>query len=1091
MGTASNSDGQFSFVYPYLKETDSLAFSAIGYNEVVMSVAKLQKCNKVLLEPSIYQLSEVEVRKNDPLEILHKAINRIPENYPQEFYQLKGFYRELIKEDSSYIKMSEAICKFQLTPYTNEFRSDEASIEAIMWHINSNQSSVFKYTRPIGLDGDGAYDNICTPKGDKVEILGARSSLDMRQGTREVSLFGGPLSVIAKDKVKYGSYDVHFFDKIWFKRHHFKLLDIVQKGSHRLFKIGMYPNKDTKAAIPSTQAYFTGLIYIDTHSYAIASINYNVVIKKPGGYTSKHQIGFGKKKTIRKVSNTFYGSQTNIEYEENGDKWYLKHCKKTWPVRLYFSEEKKSFLYTSDRELFITEVIPDTIQRLDSNKLFENQYNNIFYDFENGYDSDFWVKQNIPPYTQLQDSIRNNLERYYSLKKQFSENNVYNDTLQSPVAIKEIVCDTLFGVKRCDPYHWMENYSDGRQQEYLNAENDYSANKQILYKSLIDNVYRELIKRQRTSAEEQDSTLVGDYVYYWQRLKGSMVYNYYRRNVITPKKETLLDVNELSNGHDYYEINLAQPSPDNKYLFYLVDFTGDNIHTVFMKDLKNNKVIDTGITDASEQIFWSNDAKKIVYRNGLEGQGSDKIIAFSVEDPARTDTLFEIKNRKNWLTIGKSIDNTCFVISESSMEANHCYYINASLKGSVNEVYPFKDSVDVNVTHFNGGFWMMSNEFIPNYGLYYRNDSSNTLQTIFEKPEALFLSYILFDKYIAIKTSENLKEYITILRKSDLKELDKIGFKEGVYQLMNINKSEDQRYLNFSYESFTKHGVKYQYDFNQLKLSEQKADNYEGKYKHRLVYATSDDGVQIPVSIVYTHRIKRNGTNPAVVKAYGSNGASVEPYLSVSDRYLLDNGILIVYPHVRGGKDLGINWWKAARRLHKQNTYNDFIAAVKYIVENKWAAKDKIVARGGSAGGLLMGVVANQSPELFNTVILDYPTVDLISSAYQEGVEVLYNEYGDVKGNAKDFNNVLKYNPYDNIKARKYPNMLYVTSLTDDRCYCWESAKCVARLRENNQSDSDILLITKDGGGHGGNASYYDYVREEAFIISFIIAHLN
>ncbi|TAJ15733.1 hypothetical protein DMA11_00595 [Marinilabiliaceae bacterium JC017] len=1088
MGTAGNESGVFIFNIPHGEKTDSLTFSGLGYGQEKVAICQLIGNEVVYLSPKTYELDEVIVKKNDPVVIIKKAIAKIPDNYPSSTFQLRGFYRELVKENEVFTKMAEAVCRFELAPYGVAY--DEEA--AIYQYIRSDQKAFYNYKSALNIISP--FDNCLTCVDEKVEIEGCRSSMDYSSCPVDISICGGPLSLMAMDKAKYNSFDdLHFFDKTWFRRHTFKLKNIVAQGDLRLFEIEMIPKRKNASVQRIAKNAYTGMLYIDTDSYAFVRIDYELHIEDPKGYNSKHPDGFGRKSKIRTDYAALYSYKGSITYSKYQNKWYLKNCFWNWPIDYRYGGVEKSYFIETWRELFVNEVITDSLLPLNPEKLFANQQNNSLYDFPNAYDSVFWTNLNMPPSTRLRDSVRKALEKEHALETQYAQRFHNYEGMEAPVA-EEVECkEILWGEKCNDPYKWLEYAWNPKVKKYIQAENLYTQGQMQPYVSLQKKIYRELLPYQGVDSVGWEVDTVGCYVYYRKGKKGLSHKDIYRKNIITNKEELLLDINQLATGHEYYSVDIFRASPDNRYLAYSVDLIGDLMLTYNIIDMVSGELLPVTISNVLE-LYWSTDSKKVIYQNYNSTGISDKVFVQPIDGSFKEMQIFQAEVPRFDLYLSQTIDKKYFLISEGNQFSNSMYFNEASLNQlNPTLLLPYQEGVIYSVSHQRGHWFVITNRDHKNNGLYCIDDVTGQEQLLAGNTTSYFYSYRITDDYLVINERDNLKDRIRVLSRQTLQELHRIEFPYEVYRLKIDHDDKREHQQKFTLSTFTEPMKTYSLDLENGEVNFIRQESVNGgkevKYKHKVLYATSADGTSIPISYIYTNKIKKNGKHPVVMMAYGAYGKPVEPEFRYNYRFLLDKGIGIAFPHVRGGNDLGADWWIQGREQNKINTFNDFIAAAQYLLENNYCAPGKLVADGGSAGGLLMGAVANMAPDIFNSIIVQYPLLDMISSLNKS--QVIEYEWGDVKNKKEDYEYVKSYSPYDNVVAQNYPNMMFITSMTDERCYYWECAKTVAKLRKHNQADSKILLLTKQTGGHGGSSSYYDYYREDSLVLAFIFANLN
>ena len=492
LGVVANIEGNFNLYSSSVTLNDSLVFSALGYESYCIKLEHYDIDNKfdILLNPKVFSIDEVIVKVKDPIEIIQKAIKNIPDNYPNRKHSASGLYRELIKENDEYIKIAEAACSFQLESYNKQLDP----IQAVESWQYTGESSIFRW-KP-GIIIAPAFDNFFTVPDDQVCVLACRSSKDYSKCPLEINLVGGPLTMIAADKVKYNSFDLqHFFDDKWFRRHHFVLEDIIPFNNLRIYVIGFSPKRKNHTRNTNDELSYSGKLYIDTEDYAFVTIEYKVPFEKPKVRAVKRTDGFGKKPLIIKDSVLLKTYNARINYFSHQGKWYLKSVFTYWPLSYIYTQTGKCYNFQIWRELFINDIITDSLKECSSGKIFANTANNSLYDYPFNYDENFWDKYNMPPNTMLRDSIRRNLEKREDINIQFSSRVNQNDTIEVPIAKRGNYIDTLWGEIRIDPYQWLEEPWKDQVKNYIDTENNYTKWQMQPLMGIQNKLYREMISR--------------------------------------------------------------------------------------------------------------------------------------------------------------------------------------------------------------------------------------------------------------------------------------------------------------------------------------------------------------------------------------------------------------------------------------------------------------------------------------------------------------------------------------------------------------------------------------------------------------------
>lgn len=676
-----------------------------------------------------------------------------------------------------------------------------------------------------------------------------------------------------------------------------------------------------------------------------------------------------------------------------------------------------------------------------------------------------------------------------------------NDFPTPPEA--EMMPDTFvnFGQTRIDNYFWMKDKNNPKVVDYLHAENAYTDTVMASTQGLQQKIYDEILGRIKEDDESYPS-LSNGYYYYSRTEKGKQYRTYCRKkgNVDAPE-EIFFDVNQMAEGKAAYMFGGYSISPDNTKAAYFFNETGSFAdYTLKIKDLSTGKDLDFEVKGATS-FAWANDKKIIfygvmdqvtlrpyqVYRQAI---GNPKIeLVYEEKDPKFTVGVSETKTRE-WILISSGSSTTSetrFVSADKPME-------------KFNVFMPRVQDVDYDIYSHKEFFFIRYKDKKNLNGKVYqvaKNDYAN---------RSAWKEIIAHDKDVRIEGLGIQKDFLIVeTRKNGLAEIEirnlrngnkkSVSFPEPVYNAYsNGNPEYDASTVRYSYTSLNRPTSLYEYNCENdkstmLKQQEVPSGFNPDDYVVERLWADASDSTKIPISIVYKKGLKKNGHNPALLYAYGSYGMSMDVYFSSSFYSLIDRGFVYAIAHIRGGSDMGEQWYEDGKLLKKKNTFTDFIACSEKLITDKYTSANKLAAMGGSAGGLLMGAVVNMRPDLYQTIVAQVPFVDLISTMLDDTLPLTTGEYEEW-GNPNEeeyFKYMLSYSPYDNIKAQHYPNMLITGGINDSQVLFHEPSKYAAKLRALKTDDNILLLKMNMDSGHGGATGRYDSIKETAFELAFVL----
>lgn len=669
-----------------------------------------------------------------------------------------------------------------------------------------------------------------------------------------------------------------------------------------------------------------------------------------------------------------------------------------------------------------------------------------------------------------------------------------------PVA--EVVPDTFenFGQKRIDNYYWLKDKNNPKVIEYLNAENEYTESVMASTKELQQTIYDEILGRIKEDDESYPSYING-YWYYSRTEKGKQYRTYLRRKgSLDAEEEVIFDVNKMAEGKSAFIFAGYSVSPDNNKVAYLFNKTGSYAEYVMkIKDLNTDEEIGFTVIGATS-VTWANDNNTLFYgvidqtlrpyqihRRGLNEHQSTLIYE---EKDAKFRTYVSGTKTKEYIFIGSASSTTSeerYISADRPLDEFKVFM--PRVKDVEYSVFPHKE------------------KFFVSY-----KDRENLNSMIYEVPltgyedKSTWKVFLPHDDDARLEGIDIVKDYISVeLRREGLTEIivmslnggdtKKIVFPEPVYSAsMGGNPEYEATTIRYTYTSLNRPTTLYEYNIltgESIKLKEQEVPSgfNPDDYTVERLWATAPDGVLVPMAIVYKSGLKKDGSNPALIYSYGSYGYSTDVHFSASMYSLIDRGFVYAIAQIRGGSDLGEQWYEDGKLLNKKNTFTDFIACSEKLINDGYTSSDKLAAMGGSAGGLLMGAVSNMRPDLYQTIVAQVPFVDVINTMLDDTLPLTTGEYEEW-GNPNEeeyYNYILSYSPYDNISVQDYPNILVTGGINDSQVLFHEPAKYTAKLRALKTDNNILILKMNMESGHGGATGRYEGIKETAFDFAFIL----
>ncbi len=679
--------------------------------------------------------------------------------------------------------------------------------------------------------------------------------------------------------------------------------------------------------------------------------------------------------------------------------------------------------------------------------------------------------------------------------------------MRPPVAKKEAKVLKIHGYEITDNYAWLRDRETKKNPEiikYLEEENAYTEAHMGEHKAFADNLYKEMLGRIKQTDLSVPYKL-GQYWYFNKTEEGKQYQTYLRSKGKDGKDaEVLLDQNEMATGFKYFSISNFEPSDDGNLLAFAIDTTGYRQYTLQVKDLRTGKMLPVKIERVTS-VEWSNDGKYLFYgQEDAVSKRNDKIFRHTLGNGGEDKLIFDENDLLFGVGIGRSRDKKMFVIGSYAKTSREMWYMPSdNPTGEFKVISKRRDGHEYSADYNNGEFYIVTNKDAENFKVVRApaGDPSekNWVDFVPYNPAVKVEDINFFKDYAVLSELENGLEYIRVMDMKTRRAAARIETPESVYTMGIANNPEyDTPSIRYTYSSMITPNSTYEFDFRTrksdlIKQQEIPSGYDKTQYETTRVWAPARDGVKVPVSIVMKKGTKLDGKSPMLLYAYGSYGASMTPNFSTSRLSLVDRGMIYAIAHIRGGSELGEKWRQDGRMFKKMNTFNDFVDSAKWLIGNKYTSADRMVIQGGSAGGLLMGAVVNQSPETFKAAIVQVPFVDVMNTMLDASLPLTTEEWIEW-GNPNEkaaWDYMITYSPYENIKAQNYPNMLVEISLNDSQVPYWEGAKFAARVRDLKTNDSVVLLKTNMGAGHGGSSGRYDRLKEVAFGYAYALTQVG
>jgi len=680
------------------------------------------------------------------------------------------------------------------------------------------------------------------------------------------------------------------------------------------------------------------------------------------------------------------------------------------------------------------------------------------------------------------------------------------DSAAAPVAAKKPHKTSIHGDTLHDDYFWLREKTNPEVIRYLEAENAWAERALAPLKPLREQLYQEMLGRIKQTDLSVPYRANG-YAYYSRTVEGKQYPIHCRKKIGADgsyeqsAEEILLDVNQLAEGKKFMSVGQMQVSTNNQLMSFATDATGYRQYTLRIKDLATGELLPFS-AERVTSAAWADDKTLFYVTEDATTKRSNQLWRHEL-DSGKSHLVFEEKDELFRLHVHRERSrNYLFATSESYTSAEVRFLPTARARGDWTVFSPRKKDRRYELSYHDGHFYILADDTGRNYRVAKtkvgRHAEQDWQEVVAHRPAVMVEDVSMFKNYMVRTERENgLRQlHITDLRSG---AGHRIAFPEPVYGAgLDVNAEWDTGTLRYHYQSLATPKSVYDYDIAKrsatlLKRQEVLGDFDPARYASERKYAKAADGTMIPVSLVYRKGTRLDGSAPLLLYGYGSYGIPMDASFSSNRLSLLDRGAIFAIAHIRGGGDLGKPWHDDGKLLKKKNSFTDFITAAEYLVDHKYTARDRLLAMGGSAGGLLVGAVVNMRPDLFKGIVSQVPFVDVMNTMLDASLPLTVGEYEEW-GNPNDktyYDYMKSYSPYDNLKKGAYPAMLVRTGLNDSQVMYWEPAKYVARLRTLKTDANPLLFVTNMGAGHGGSSGRYDYLKEIALEYAFVLDQMG
>ena len=1088
--TVANRNGEFILKVPHQHVNDTIKVSHIGYEIRKIKIRHNESSYlKIYLTPSTKKLKDLVIKPKEAVKIVREAIAKIPQNYSNSSVLMDGYYRELVRENHKYVKLSEASCVYRYAAYGTDYAKDSARQSFRDFRTYSEGMPFFRY-------------NPITRVDDQVMIVEARSSNNMRLERIDFNVAGGPISITRSDVVKYQD---KFLDGQKTKYYKYDLIGQTTLNNNLVYVITFTPKVRT-----ALKAQYSGKIYIDKETKSFVKLVFNIKKGRNGaltrGYYSYRQKVPTKKNPnkMKVIRDRMDGINETVEvdYRYYQGRTYLSRIRKESSYNFFNKKDNIHIPYQTIQEVIFDRIQSPGVGTFPADSVFKNTIANHLFSFPLDYNDAYWKNYTFLKRASEERDIAIDMGAKQSLADQFKFKHIKDESMVPPIADTVVDNDTIHNTIRTDYYSWLENPNDETVTDYLKAENAYTNNYMIPHRKTVRYLFNEMVARTQDRPTKSLPVKHNRYFYYSKYRPGDEYRIVYRRkDSKNAHEEVIFNVNEMAENLDYYSFGSYTISPNDRIAGYTESTAGDLEYTLKFKDLDNHKLLNDSLDNVWRYV-WLDD-ETILYASKDEISSTYKLFEHTLGKSKQSDRIiYHEKNDQFSMGLQKSKSGKYIFLIVGGYDEKEIRYLNVENPENGFQVFFQRSQGKLPlIDHVDGHFYILLNKNTSDYGLYRTSEEmiepTNWEELIEPNSENQLVRFEAFDDFIAIEEKKSVQDRIRILN-LETREAYYLEFKDEIHNVhlsytRNNDPNTDRLYFNQApltepYTLFS-YNVKTQ---KTNKVSETAVINgYNPKlYRSERIWIDARDGEKVPVTLIYNKKLRSKEGNPMLLRGYGMYGLSNELSVNKQNLSLLDRGYILAQVHVRGGGELGNRWHEEGKMLKKKNSFNDFIDCAEGLIKLGYTQKGNIIAEGASAGGLLVGAVVNERPDLFKAAILSVPAVDILNSLFNESVAISkhhYRELGDPSSKVK-FDYIRSYSPYDNVRTQAYCPMLFLTGLNDDIIPYWEATKMVAKLRQHKTDSNPLLLKVDMNSGHNGGSGRYSGTKETAFKYAFILS---
>lgn len=1069
IGSSANQYGQTAFLSSDLLTTDSFVVSYIGYDKQTFAFSKAtyKEPYIIKLAPSQHLLSEIVIHsenQQDPKKIIKQAIKNTTANYTSDPTLYYTLYRETVAENNRFIQLNEAIL---LTHYTGY---PQKKLDPDLWKAYYYDDAYAFY-----LDGNRFFHpllNDLNTANDKQSIIATRHSDNWSDHGIETTLIGDPLLLFALDKIKY-QYD--FFNPSILHKYQFNNEPDEYIDSAECYVISFYPKETEKHFVidqskKNRSAIYAGRLYITKNTFALVGFEYVLVAERDFGFFN---------------SSMPLEYRVKMEYQESNGKYHIRYICQTETRKVDTNQKGESILHNAKREIYVLDTATIHVQDPDSLARFKTTRYSSVRHFPDNYDPDYW--KNLPneePF-RLPHDLKADLELKMPLDSQFaSYKSEFRKDLPAPCPDTDHYSFYYHGDTITDSLQWMALPSfDSRFRNYLEAENRYAKNVISEDKNYQKKLFDKLNSFYKDQPEKVRINKAGTYFL----TEDSLSHEILCYQIDSGTYREVLDLTQLMEKQENNFLKQVLPDPTNNFILALLETHGTpgSLAYAFSSGSSNPSDSISGVYT----IQWFTDST-ILYTQTNEA-GSSRELHFRNIRNKKDVVIYREKDPKFDVEVSRS-NKELFLTVQSKTE-NEIYLIKPGQEEPVLQLIHGREEGILAKAKDQNGIYLLVQDTPNRSSIKFATLQDPSAQFVYgrsQKGEFIYDFLPVSHGIVALVYDHSipmLKYY-----EPENEKWNTIDFNSaiGYYQLLSYDSTANSFRFYFSSPSHPPAAYEYHFETDELKIDSEPTNIDPIYYSYtstKRIWVKSFDNTMIPVTIVQ-NRLHGKSHAGLILKAYGAYGALTIPDFSAADAILLEQGYTIAYAHVRGESVLGPSWYQAGRGMQKKNSVEDYIACAEYLIDKEYTTPQKLIGYGNSAGGIVVGQAMNLKPYLFNSVILDHPYLDVINTMMNDSLPLTldeYKEWGDP--NSKEvYDYILSYSPYQNITKQYYPNVLLIASYLDYQTPAWQIAKFAARLRQQNLSDSKILLLTDMTSGHKGSTTGKEWVKLYAETYTFI-----